>query len=45
MQLFAATCLPAGIICAYPDHQWPQTLKLVDETSPKALTGAVFASD
>ena len=45
MQLFAATCLPVGISCAYPDRQWPQTLTLVDETSLYALTGAVFASD
>jgi 1-pyrroline-5-carboxylate dehydrogenase len=29
----------------YPDARWSQTLRTVDETSPFALTGAVFASD
>jgi 1-pyrroline-5-carboxylate dehydrogenase len=29
----------------YPDSGWQDTLKLVDETSPYALTGAVFARD
>jgi 1-pyrroline-5-carboxylate dehydrogenase len=29
----------------YPDGQWHETLKLVDETAPYALTGAVFARD
>ncbi len=29
----------------YPDARWSETLKLVDETSPYALTGAVFAAD
>jgi 1-pyrroline-5-carboxylate dehydrogenase len=29
----------------YPDSKWQDTLKLVDETSPYALTGAVFARD
>ena len=29
----------------YPDSRWQDTLKLVDETSPYALTGAVFARD
>jgi 1-pyrroline-5-carboxylate dehydrogenase len=29
----------------YPDEQWAQTLKVVDSTSPYALTGAVFARD
>ena len=29
----------------YPDGKWEQTLQLVDETSPYALTGAVFARD
>jgi hypothetical protein len=28
-----------------PDHAWDETLKLVDATSPYALTGAVFARD
>ena len=27
----------------YPDSKWQDTLQLVDETSPYALTGAVFA--
>jgi 1-pyrroline-5-carboxylate dehydrogenase len=29
----------------YPDSKWQDTLKLVDATSPYALTGAVFARD
>lgn len=29
----------------YPDRQWTATLDLVDQTSPYALTGAVFATD
>jgi len=29
----------------YDDAQWEETLKLVDATSPYALTGAVFATD
>jgi 1-pyrroline-5-carboxylate dehydrogenase len=29
----------------YPDDKWKDTLKLVDRTSPYALTGAVFAND
>ncbi len=29
----------------YPDSEWQDTLQLVDETSPYALTGAVFARD
>src|SRR5437588_6641539 len=29
----------------YPDKKWSQTLKTVDETSPYALTGAVFSTD
>ena len=29
----------------YPDSDWQDTLKLVDETSPYALTGAVFSRD
>jgi 1-pyrroline-5-carboxylate dehydrogenase len=29
----------------YPDKKWSQTLKIVDETSPYALTGAVFSTD
>ena len=29
----------------YDDDKWQETLRLVDETSPYALTGAVFAND
>jgi 1-pyrroline-5-carboxylate dehydrogenase len=29
----------------YPDAKWEQTLKIVDETSPYALTGAIFSRD
>src|SRR5438874_69061 len=29
----------------YPDKRWSETLKIVDETSPYALTGAVFSTD
>jgi 1-pyrroline-5-carboxylate dehydrogenase len=29
----------------YPASRWPETLALVDQTSPYALTGAVFARD
>jgi 1-pyrroline-5-carboxylate dehydrogenase len=29
----------------YPDDKWKETLKIVDETSPYALTGAVFSRD
>jgi 1-pyrroline-5-carboxylate dehydrogenase len=29
----------------YDDNKWSETLKIVDETSPYALTGAVFAQD
>jgi 1-pyrroline-5-carboxylate dehydrogenase len=29
----------------YPDKKWHETLKVLDETSPYALTGAVFASE
>ncbi|MDQ6872940.1 MAG: L-glutamate gamma-semialdehyde dehydrogenase [Gemmatimonadota bacterium] len=29
----------------YPDSKWTETLKIVDETSPYALTGAVFSRD
>jgi 1-pyrroline-5-carboxylate dehydrogenase len=30
---------------AFPDDRWDETLKIVDETSPYALTGAVFSRD
>ena len=29
----------------YPDNEWEETLRLVDSTSPYALTGAVFSRD
>jgi 1-pyrroline-5-carboxylate dehydrogenase len=29
----------------YPDDRWMETLKIVDETSPYALTGAIFSRD
>ena len=29
----------------YPDEQWIQTLNVLDQTSPYALTGAVFSRD
>lgn len=36
---------PVLTIYVYEDDQWAETLKLVDETSDYALTGAVFAQD
>lgn len=30
---------------AYPDSQWDDTLKIIDRTSPYALTGSVFSRD
>ncbi|MDX1410034.1 MAG: aldehyde dehydrogenase family protein, partial [Saprospiraceae bacterium] len=36
---------PVLTIYVYPDDQWEETLALVDNTSPYALTGAVFAKD
>jgi len=36
---------PVVTAYAYPDAQWTETLALVDQTSPYALTGAVFARD
>ena len=29
----------------YPDQRWSETLKIVDETSPYALTGAIFSRE
>jgi 1-pyrroline-5-carboxylate dehydrogenase len=29
----------------YPDAKWEETLEIVDQTSPYALTGAIFAQD
>ena len=36
---------PVLTIYVYPASEWPETIRLVDETSPYALTGAVFADD
>jgi 1-pyrroline-5-carboxylate dehydrogenase len=36
---------PVVSLYAYPDAEWEETLKIVDQTSPYALTGAVFAND
>lgn len=36
---------PIMTIYVYEDAKWSDTLKLVDETSPYALTGAVFSGD
>jgi 1-pyrroline-5-carboxylate dehydrogenase len=36
---------PVVTAYVYDDARWEETLKLVDETSPYALTGAVFAND
>ncbi len=36
---------PVMTVYVYPDARWAETLTLVDETSPYALTGAVFAND
>ena len=36
---------PVLTVHVYPDGQWKKTLKLVEETSPYALTGAVFSND
>jgi 1-pyrroline-5-carboxylate dehydrogenase len=36
---------PVLTIYVYPDAEWAETLKLVDETSAYALTGAIFAQD
>jgi 1-pyrroline-5-carboxylate dehydrogenase len=36
---------PVLSVYAYPDARWAETLGLVDETSPYALTGAIFARD
>jgi 1-pyrroline-5-carboxylate dehydrogenase len=36
---------PVVTIHPYDDAKWPDILKTVDETSPYALTGAVFAQD
>ena len=36
---------PVLTVYVYPDSDWHQTLKLVDQTSDYALTGAVFSQD
>jgi 1-pyrroline-5-carboxylate dehydrogenase len=36
---------PVVTVYPYDDGRWSDTLRLVDETSPYALTGAVFAQD
>ena len=36
---------PVVTIYIYEDKEWSKTLKLVDETSEYALTGAVFSTD
>ncbi len=36
---------PVLTLFVYEDKDWKETLKLVDETSPYALTGAIFAQD
>ena len=36
---------PVVTAYVFPDRQWPQVLRLVDRSTPYALTGAVFAED
>jgi 1-pyrroline-5-carboxylate dehydrogenase len=36
---------PLVTVHVYDDAKWEQTLRIVDTTSPYALTGAVFAND
>lgn len=36
---------PVLTVYVYEDDQWEETLELVDNTSPYALTGAIFATD
>ena len=36
---------PVLTATVYPDAKWEETLRIVDQTSPYALTGAVFAND
>jgi 1-pyrroline-5-carboxylate dehydrogenase len=36
---------PVLTLHVYPEKRWAETLRLVDTTSPYALTGAVFARD
>jgi 1-pyrroline-5-carboxylate dehydrogenase len=36
---------PVVTVYVYPDAKWKDTLKVVDKTSPYALTGSVFSND
>ncbi|MBI3299286.1 MAG: L-glutamate gamma-semialdehyde dehydrogenase [Elusimicrobia bacterium] len=36
---------PVLSVHVYPDKKWAETLKIVDKTSPYALTGAIFADE
>jgi 1-pyrroline-5-carboxylate dehydrogenase len=36
---------PVVTAYVYPEHEWKDTLELVDRTAPYGLTGAVFARD
>lgn len=36
---------PVLSVYVYDDNAWSDTLRLIDETSPYALTGSIFASD
>lgn len=36
---------PVVTLYVYDDARWPETLRLIDATSPYALTGAVFAQE
>jgi len=36
---------PVLTLHVYPERRWTETLRLVDETSPYALTGAIFAQE
>jgi len=36
---------PVLSVYVYPETKWEETMKLLDETSPYALTGAIFAQD
>jgi 1-pyrroline-5-carboxylate dehydrogenase len=36
---------PVVGVYVYPDEKWEETLHVIDETSPYALTGAVFSRD
>jgi len=36
---------PVLSVFVYPENEYDQTLELCDQTSPYALTGAIFATD